>query len=86
LYEIRYRPAAERQLQSLPRQIARRIAIAIDRLADNPRPVGARKFVGGDDIYRIRISKYRVVYEVRDNELLVLVIRVAKRDEVYRNL
>jgi mRNA interferase RelE/StbE len=55
---------------------------AIDSLAENPRPHGTQK-LGGADQYRIRIGDYRVIYEIEDAELHVLVVRVGRRDSVY---
>lgn len=60
-----------------------RIRSAIDGLAMDPRPHGVVKLAGRDD-YRIRVGDYRVVYAVDDGELLVLVARIAHRQEVYR--
>ncbi len=59
--------------------------MVIDALADNPRPSGAVR-LKGTDFFRVRIGDYRVVYEVHDSVLRVLVVRVAHRREVYRNL
>jgi len=56
----------------------------IDALADGPRPAGAKKLKGGGELWRIRVGDYRIVYAVRDRILLVLVVRVAHRREVYR--
>jgi mRNA interferase RelE/StbE len=56
---------------------------AIDKLPDNPRPSGCRKLKGAD-VYRIRVGDYRVVYEIHDDVLIVLVVRVAHRSEVYK--
>jgi mRNA interferase RelE/StbE len=78
-------PTAARELAKLPRAIARQIAAAIDALAADPRPAGVRKLAGGSgDQWRIRIGDYRVLYEVRDAELLVTVVKLAHRRQVYR--
>jgi hypothetical protein len=55
-------------------------------LGDNPRPPGCVKLAGADDLWRIRVGQYRVVYAIREAELLVLVARVAHRRDVYRGL
>jgi mRNA interferase RelE/StbE len=62
--------------------VQRRIVAKIETLSNNPRPDGCKKLHG--DIYRVRVGDYRIVYQVRDRELLVLVIRVGHRREVYR--
>lgn len=83
-YAITFRPSATRELRGLPKDVLRRIAKAIDALADTPRPPGVKKLQGSDDTYRIRVGDYRIVYEIRDAELRVLVVRVAHRGDVYR--
>ena len=83
-YRIDVRPAAARQLRKLPRPAQRRIQSAIDGLALNPRPVGSKKLKGRHPAYRIRIGDYRVIYEIHDDVLTVLVVRIGPRDEIYR--
>ena len=61
-----------------------RIAAAIEALAGDPRPSGVTKLRGPEAFYRIRVGDYRVVYAIEDDGLLVLVVRVAHRREVYR--
>lgn len=53
-------------------------------LADDPRPTGVVKLAGDDNLWRIRIGNYRVVYEIYDDQLIVLVLRVAHRKDIYR--
>lgn len=84
-YRIVVLPTAARELAKLPRAIARRIAMAIDGLAGDPRPAGVRKLAGGTgDQWRIRVGDYRVLYEIRDAELVVTVVKLAHRRQVYR--
>ena len=83
-YRIEIKRGARKRLVSLAAPIAARISEAIDALAVNPRPTGCRKLVGTDQIYRVRIGDYRVVYEVQDSRLLVLVIKLGHRRDVYR--
>ncbi|MPZ86331.1 MAG: type II toxin-antitoxin system mRNA interferase toxin, RelE/StbE family [Actinophytocola sp.] len=71
-------------MRKLPRDIAARIKTGTEALRENQRPAGVKSLAGKHGLWRIRIGDYRVVYEIRDNELLVLVIRVAHRREVYR--
>ena len=66
---------------SLSAQMATRIYAAIEKLRENPRPPGCVKVKFAEQAYRIRIGDHRVIYEVRDQELIVTVVRVAKRDE-----
>jgi mRNA interferase RelE/StbE len=78
--------SALRKLASLPAQIQQRITEAIDRLAANPQPRNSEKLKGQDDMYRIPVGKYRVVYQVSDVSETVLVLRVGHRRDIYRGL
>ncbi len=69
----------ERQIDKLPLDAQERVLEAIVSLADNPRPVGVRKLE--DDLYRIRVGRYRVIYCVDDKERLVVITRIDKRRE-----
>ena len=73
-------------LDSLPREVHSRIRAKIDLLAENPRPIGSLKIAGSRNSYRIRVGDYRVVYEVHDDDRLVIVFIVAHRRESYRGL
>jgi len=83
-YEIAYAQSALKSLRRLDRAIARRILQAVDLLAEDPRPPGCKQLKGGAGEMRIRIGDYRVIYDVVDEELVILVLRVAHRREVYR--
>jgi len=83
-YAIEIAPPAVRTLRNLPRTDQRRIAARIDALAENPRPPGVEKLEGADDLYRMRAGDYRIVYRIEDERLLVLVIRIGHRREIYR--
>ena len=82
-YEVRLAPAAVRQLRTLDPPGRRRVQAAIDLLAENPRPPGARQLVGGAGEWRVRTSDFRIIYDIRDEELLVLVVKVGHRRDVY---
>lgn len=83
-YRIELSPAAVRQLRRLDRTAQRRVQAAIELLADEPRPNGAKQLVGGAGEWRVRTGDYRIVYEIRDQVLLVLVVAVGHRREIYR--
>lgn len=83
-YQISYVASAAKVLRKLDRQTARRILEAINRLADDPRPPGCIMLQGGDGELRIRIGDYRVVYDIVDDELVILILRVGHRREIYR--
>lgn len=78
-------PAAARQLEKLDAGARRRVRLAIDALAETPRPNGCKKLSATENAYRIRVGDYRVLYEIEDRRLVVLVVRVAHRREAYRD-
>jgi len=83
-YTIAFAPSAERDSRKLPRAVQSRLRPRIDGLAENPRPQGATKLKGTEDAWRVRVGDFRILYEIHDRALLVLVVRVAHRREVYR--
>lgn len=83
-YKVRFARRADKELAALQRDLQERIVHAADALALDPRPASCRKLAGMEDTYRIRVGDYRVLYEIHDNQLLVLVVRVAHRREAYR--
>ena len=83
-HRIELSPSAVRQLKKLDIAARRRIQAAIETLAGEPRPAGAKKLVGGDGEWRVRTGDYRIVYEIHDGVLLVLVVAVWHRREIYR--
>lgn len=85
-YSIEFTPAALRDLESLPRDAQKRIGKKIDSLAQNPRPAGAVAIKGGEGLLRLRVGTYRVIYRVEDDRLVILVVRIGHRKEVYRKL
>ena len=77
---------AQRQMRNLPPQLQQRLLNRITALGDHPRPTGATKLTGPKDLYRIRVGEYRVIYTVKDDVLLVLVVSVGHRSEIYCDL
>ncbi|MEM6392918.1 MAG: type II toxin-antitoxin system RelE/ParE family toxin [Planctomycetota bacterium] len=84
MYRVELTRAAERQLRKLPALARERIETAIEQLINDPRPRGCVAFKGLKNGYRIRVGDYRVIYQVNDGELLVVVVRVGGRRDVYR--
>ncbi len=82
-YSILLTRSAAKELERVPTKDRQRIVTRISALANNPRPVGAEK-LSGDEKYRIRQGDYRILYEIVDAELIVTVVRVRHRGEVYR--
>jgi mRNA interferase RelE/StbE len=85
-YRIEIKSQAIKALAQIPSPHRRRIAGAIDGLARNPRPTGCVKLAGASDAYRNRVGDYRIVYQIEDRVLVVYVIRMAHRKDVYRRL
>ena len=83
-YRIVFPPAARRQLAALDATARRRVARRIEALATEPRPPGGEVLKGGQGELRVRVGDWRVIYAVRDRELLVLVIKTGYRSDVYR--
>ena len=83
IYRVSVAAAAVRQLRKLDRPAQRRVQAAIELLSAEPRPSGAKKLVGGNGEWRVRTGDYRIVYEIHDDVLLVLVVAVGHRREIY---
>ena len=77
-------PAAERQFAKLSLQAREMIAAALVALARNPRPPACVTLAGAEDLWRIRVRQYRIIYQLLDDELLVVVVNIGDRNEVYR--
>ncbi len=83
-YRIELTKAAERDLRALPTNVLKRVDARILSLAEEPRPDGVKKLAGSDDLYRVRVGDYRIIYQIRDATVLVVIIRVGHRGDVYR--
>ena len=83
-YRVQVAPAAVRQVRKLDGSALRRVPAAIELLAEEPRPSGAKKLVGGDGEWRVRTGDYRIVYEINDGVLLVLVVAEGHRREIHQ--
>ena len=83
-YRVEWRPAAARALRKLPQQIQKRIGAKVDALAEAPRPPDAVKLSGEKNVWRVRVGAYRILYIPEEALLLVLVVDVGHRREVYR--
>ena len=86
VYSVRYDPKAVKELTNLDKPVARRIVKAVDALGAEPRPSGVRPLVGFPGLWRLRVGDYRVVYTIKNAELVVLALRVAHRGKVYRSI
>lgn len=85
-YKLRIKKSAVKELEGIPRKADRRRIIArIETLAEDPRPPGCKK-LSGSERYRIRQGPYRILYAIEDDELIVYVVKIADRKNVYRAL
>jgi len=83
-YTIEFSTEAERFLDRTDAKTSLRIAKAIGKLSADPRPPGCKKLVGVANEYRIRVGDYRVIYQIRKSVLMVFVIRIGQRGNIYR--
>jgi len=82
-YELVVRPSVSKDTKAIPSNDLKRILLKMKALCDNPRPPGSVK-LSGKEYYRIRHGDYRIIYEIEDNHLIVVVVKVGHRREVYR--
>ena len=85
-YAVLLAPAAERRFKALDKPLRQRIAKRLARPGDNPRPPGVEELAGEDNLCRVREGEYRIIYTIQDKDLIVLVVKVGHRREVYREL
>lgn len=83
-YKIVFKKAVAKDLRKISNQDVQRILAKIDSLIENPRAEGCVK-LSVHELYRVRQGDYRIIYEIRDNELIVLVVKIAHRSRVYKN-
>ncbi|MEU0688596.1 type II toxin-antitoxin system RelE family toxin [Streptomyces uncialis] len=87
-YAFRFTAAAQRQLRAIDRPAAMRVLAALTALGDDPyrEDADVKKLTGPSGLYRLRVGNYRVAYQVEDGELIILVVKVGDRRDVYRNI
>ncbi|MFB6979674.1 type II toxin-antitoxin system RelE family toxin [Streptomyces scopuliridis] len=87
-YAFRFTTAAQRQLRAIDRPAAMRILTALTTLGDDPYREDAdiKRLTGPSGLYRLRVGNYRIAYQIDDGELLILVVKIGDRRDVYRNL
>ena len=86
-FEISVKTSAQKEARKVPPKTLLKLKQALDKLAENPRPHGAKRLQGTkEEIYRIRVGDYRVLYEIKENQLVIIVIRIAHRKNVYKKI
>ncbi len=83
-YKIEFAKQAAKQFKALPRQEQQRLKTKIDNLQVDPRPPGVVKLSGEKNLYRIRVGNYRIIYSIQDSRLLVLIVKIGHRKDIYR--
>ena len=84
-YRLEIRPSVEKDLRKIrDARLQLRLSGALEKLAEDPRRMGAEKLSGGLNRYRFRVGDYRIIYEIHDAVLLVLILAVGDRKEIYR--
>ena len=82
-YEIFFKESVWKDLRKIPKSNLKKILSRIDKLGDDPQPKGCEKLTG-QELYRIRQGKYRIVYSIQENELTIWVVKVGHRKDIYR--
>ncbi len=82
-YKVEWKRSAVKELRKLPKDVIVRIFKAVEQLPENPYPVGVRKLVGSEDSYRLREGSHRIIYTVLSSSLIIEIIRVGHRKDVY---
>ena len=83
-YDIEISATAEKQIRKIPQKDQIAVFRRIQELATEPRPQGSRKLQGYDDVYRIRVRSYRILYSIEDKHLIIIILKVGHRRDVYR--
>ncbi|MDY6051390.1 MAG: type II toxin-antitoxin system RelE/ParE family toxin [Rothia sp. (in: high G+C Gram-positive bacteria)] len=83
-YSVTFKPSAAKELRKINKNDQTRSAKKIQELASNPYPPGIKKIVGGDGELRLRVGNYRVIYAVEEGRLIILVLTIGHRREVYK--
>lgn len=83
-YKVEFASAVLRQLKKLPTKISHHLVTAAESLGETPYPFGTKKMRGGESLWRIRVGDYRIVYRVEGHRLVVLIVKIGHRREVYR--
>jgi mRNA interferase RelE/StbE len=86
MYAVELKPQAAKFIAAQPKKMQRQLIAHIEALAVNPRPAGSKVLYAKEKLYRIRSGNYRIIYQIQERKLLVIVVRVAHRKDIYRHL
>ena len=85
-YKVEFKKSAAKALELIPKSDQKRIARRIDSLAESPPDPNTTKLKGDNPFHKVRIGDYRIVYEIQDDVLLILIVKIGHRKDIYRNL
>jgi mRNA interferase RelE/StbE len=86
MYSIEFKPKVAAFIAEQSRKIQRQLIAHIETLAVNPRPAGCKLLYTEEKLYRVRSGNYRVIYQIQDKKLLIVVVKIAHRKDIYRHL
>lgn len=84
LYKIEWKRSAVKELKKLDKTVIKRIINSVEALSENPTPKGCRKLKGAEFTYRLRLGKYRIIYSLQSSKLVIEIIKIGHRKEIYR--
>jgi mRNA interferase RelE/StbE len=84
-YSVEWKRSAAKELKDLPRDVVLRVLSKVEGLSEDPYPSGVKKLVGAEHTYRVRVGDYRIVYSIWSSKLLIEIVRVGHRKEVYED-
>ncbi len=85
-FKIQFKRSAQKDLKKLEKILIQRILNNIELLSDDPTPRNSKNLKGVENIYRIRVAKYRIVYEINQGQMVIIIYYIRHRDDVYRNI
>jgi mRNA interferase RelE/StbE len=86
MYEVKLKPQAQKFINQQSLKVKRQLIKKIETLKENPRPAGSKPLNSEKNIYRVRSGNYRIIYQIRDKELIVIVAKAGDRKDIYENL
>jgi mRNA interferase RelE/StbE len=86
MYTVELKPQAGRFIEGQNRKIQRQLIRRIEALRKDPRPAGSKLLHAAKKIYRVRSGNYRIIYQIKDEKLLIIIVKVSDRKDIYRNL
>ena len=86
MYKIELARQAEKFIRDQNQSLQAKLVAVLRKLAENPRPGKVTKLKGLDELYRVRVGNYRIVYTIEEKKLLILIVRIAHRKDVYKRL